>query len=233
MGLHTREWGTGDRVAVLLHGMAADSGAWWRLGPELAGRGFRVVAVDQLGHGRSPRAPFAAPEEFADAVLAAVPAEPALALGHSMGGGVLALAVERLRPGRAVYCETAFRVPDYRLTPRDIAAALTASLGAGLGAEGWRPGPEDAEAQRAAAAAWDADTAAGFVHGVSGRDLTPPLVVPSTVLVADPSVVCTPAQRTELAAAGFEVRTVPGAAHTVHQHVFEKFLATLDDRLWP
>jgi pimeloyl-ACP methyl ester carboxylesterase len=44
--LHTREWGAGDRVAVLLHGTMADSRAWWRVGPALALRGYRAIGVD-------------------------------------------------------------------------------------------------------------------------------------------------------------------------------------------
>ena len=64
MKLHTREWGAGHRVAVLLHGTMADSRAWWQVGPALAGRGYRVIAVDLPGHGRSPRCPNSTVEMF-------------------------------------------------------------------------------------------------------------------------------------------------------------------------
>ena len=52
--LAAREWGDGDRVAVLIHGMAGDGGDWAPVAPLIAARGFRVVAVDLPGHGRSP-----------------------------------------------------------------------------------------------------------------------------------------------------------------------------------
>ncbi|WP_141777138.1 alpha/beta fold hydrolase [Phycicoccus sp. SLBN-51] len=48
-----REWGGGNRYAVLLHGMSASSRVYHRLGPALADCGFHVVAPDLPGHGRS------------------------------------------------------------------------------------------------------------------------------------------------------------------------------------
>jgi pimeloyl-ACP methyl ester carboxylesterase len=57
--LATRAWGDGaDRsrpLAVLVHGVTSSSRTWWRVGPALAERGFRVLAVDLRGHGASPR----------------------------------------------------------------------------------------------------------------------------------------------------------------------------------
>ncbi len=50
----TRRWGRPDDPPVLLiHGVTSSSRAWWRVGPALAAAGFRVVAVDQAGHGRT------------------------------------------------------------------------------------------------------------------------------------------------------------------------------------
>ena len=48
-------YGEGDRVIVLVHGLLMNRRMYERLGPELAARGNRVVAVDLLGHGRSDR----------------------------------------------------------------------------------------------------------------------------------------------------------------------------------
>jgi pimeloyl-ACP methyl ester carboxylesterase len=39
------------RPLVLIHGVAASSAVWWRVGPALAATGRRVVAVDLPGHG--------------------------------------------------------------------------------------------------------------------------------------------------------------------------------------
>src|SRR5215467_2072803 len=79
MKLHVREWGTGDRVAVLIHGITSDSTGWRRLGPDLAGRGYRVLAPDLRGHGLSDRGEYS-PETWANDVVESVPAGPELAL---------------------------------------------------------------------------------------------------------------------------------------------------------
>jgi pimeloyl-ACP methyl ester carboxylesterase len=42
-------------VALLVHGVTGWHRTWWRVAPALAAHGWRVVAVDQRGHGHSPR----------------------------------------------------------------------------------------------------------------------------------------------------------------------------------
>jgi pimeloyl-ACP methyl ester carboxylesterase len=55
--LATRTWGKGGSpLAVLLHGLAASSLTWWRVGPWFAANGWHAVAVDLRGHGASPTA---------------------------------------------------------------------------------------------------------------------------------------------------------------------------------
>ena len=49
------EYGDGDRVLVLVHGLLMNRRMFERLGPALAKRGNRVICVDLLGHGRSDR----------------------------------------------------------------------------------------------------------------------------------------------------------------------------------
>ncbi len=48
-------YGEGDRVVVLIHGLLMNRRMFARLGPALAERGSRVICVDLLGHGRSDR----------------------------------------------------------------------------------------------------------------------------------------------------------------------------------
>lgn len=43
-------------LAVLVHGVTASSRTWWRVGPWFMQNGWRTVAVDLRGHGKSPRA---------------------------------------------------------------------------------------------------------------------------------------------------------------------------------
>src|SRR5215813_10219889 len=49
------EYGAGGRPLVLIHGLLMNRRMFDRLGPEMAARGNRVIAVDLLGHGRSDR----------------------------------------------------------------------------------------------------------------------------------------------------------------------------------
>jgi pimeloyl-ACP methyl ester carboxylesterase len=48
-----RTFGDGPRALVLTHGLLMDNRMYTGLGPALAARGHRVIAVDMLGHGAS------------------------------------------------------------------------------------------------------------------------------------------------------------------------------------
>ncbi|GIH89494.1 alpha/beta fold hydrolase [Planobispora siamensis] len=234
MKLNTREWGSGDRVAVLVHGIMADSRCWWRVGPALAGRGYRVIAVDLPGHGGSPRggdhADYA-PEALAASVLESVPAEPELAIGHSLGGLTLGLAVERLRPARAIYSDPAFRLPVVDGVPMTemLAQGKNATREQIAAAHPDFPA-EEVEVELEMLESWDVVTALAL-GGFSGRDFTPEPVVPSLVQLADPSFLVPSGFAAELKERGFEVRIVPGAEHTVHRHLFDGFMTSIDDWL--
>ena len=97
--LATHEWTppsgvASERLAVLVHGVTGWHRTWWRVGPALAALGWRVVAVDQRGHGRSPRIDgHTSVPELADDLAATIEAigEPVDALiGHSLGAAVSA-----------------------------------------------------------------------------------------------------------------------------------------------
>jgi pimeloyl-ACP methyl ester carboxylesterase len=54
-GISYEEYGAGPRPLVLVHGLLMNRRMFDRLGPAMAKRGNRVIAVDLLGHGRSDR----------------------------------------------------------------------------------------------------------------------------------------------------------------------------------
>lgn len=104
MRLATRAWGEEGRpLAVLVHGVTDSSRAWWRVGPWFAGRGWRAVAPDLRGHGKSPRMRGGEGlEDFAEDVfetldgLAAPGGRADVLLGHSLGAlSVLKLCEKR------------------------------------------------------------------------------------------------------------------------------------------
>src|SRR5688572_2702229 len=56
MRVARRQWGAPDAPSFLLvHGLASNARLWDGVGDELASRGYHAVAVDQRGHGESPR----------------------------------------------------------------------------------------------------------------------------------------------------------------------------------
>ncbi|MEV7597039.1 alpha/beta fold hydrolase [Kitasatospora sp. NPDC089797] len=232
MKLHTEEWGTGERVALLVHGIMSDHRTWRRVGPALAERGYRVIAVDQRGHGRSPRGTGATPREryaleaYAEDLVETLPAGADLAVGHSLGGISLLRAVERLAPARAVYVDPAWRFgaaagvdPALFVQFRDATREQITTLNP-------RWAGADVDVELATLAAWDPDSALAMPGQES--DLPTAAAVPSLVVLADRSFLVGAEDAELLRARGFQVRTVPGAGHTVHRDDHDGFMTALD-----
>lgn len=226
--LHVEQWGDGDRVALLVHGITADATSWWRTAPELASRGYRVIAPELPGHGRSGRWDAYTAEAMADALAEAVPERPALALGHSLGALLLAYALDRLEPERVVYVD-----PAWAAAPPEVATAMTAALRA---QKDW-----DLEQIRKALPRWEQPAQVGKLSALERWDpatlgsfegftgYAPPAPArPTLIVLADPSHNIPPARAEELRAEGFEVRVVADTGHVVHNEDFEGFLTALD-----
>ncbi|WP_328492304.1 alpha/beta hydrolase [Streptomyces sp. NBC_00414] len=228
MRLNTRTWGSGDRTALLVHGIMSDSRTWRRVGPALAERGYRVIAVDLRGHGASSRGEYG-PALFARDLVDTLPERADVAIGHSLGGLALALAVDRLRPERAVYSDPAWATtsPDGRIDAQALVAGGTATR-EDIAALNPRWDEADVDVELATLADWDPATA----HFLGDRPLlgflpTRP-VVPSLVQLADPSFLIGAAAAAHLRRTHFEVRTVRGAGHTIHRDDFEGFMGSLE-----
>ncbi|MCX4093979.1 alpha/beta fold hydrolase [Nocardia sp. alder85J] len=222
--LNIREWGDGERTAVLIHGLTAASTSWWRVGPELAARGYHVYAPDLPGHGDSLRWTDYRLDTVADAVAAAIPPAPQLVLGHSLGGLVLATVVDRVRPERVVYEDPAWS-PGHPAIAEAFRAQRNWTLEQ-IAVANPRWSPDLHRLKLDALAHWDPGTLA-IVDGFPGYDPKPP-TVPALLLLADPSLTVAPERATELATRGFEVRAVPDTGHVVHNEDFDGFLAGLD-----
>lgn len=101
---------------VLVHGAWHGAWCWYKVLPQLERAGHRVTAIDLPSLGKD-RAPLAAAtlERYADTVCEALAAEsePAILVGHSMGGIAISQAAERHpeRIKRLVYL-TAFLLRD-------------------------------------------------------------------------------------------------------------------------
>lgn len=89
------------RTVFLVHGITGWWKTWWRVGPALAEDGWRVVAVDQRAHGRSPAGEPGPIDELARDLEAAIERHattPVDAIvGHSLGA-VVSQQLAHLRP---------------------------------------------------------------------------------------------------------------------------------------
>jgi pimeloyl-ACP methyl ester carboxylesterase len=98
--LHARDWGGEGTPVVLLHGLASNARVWDGVARRLAGRGRRVVALDQRGHGESEQPDagydFATVCRDLEAALDALGLRRPVVAGHSWGANVaLQYAAER------------------------------------------------------------------------------------------------------------------------------------------
>ena len=106
------EYGDGDRVLVLIHGLLMNRHMYDHLAPEMASRGFRVITVDLLGHGASDK-PFDmraySMGAFADQVAALcehLELDRPIVGGTSLGANVsLELATRHPRTARGLFIE--------------------------------------------------------------------------------------------------------------------------------
>ncbi|WP_255945302.1 alpha/beta fold hydrolase [Streptomyces odontomachi] len=229
MKLHVRTWGNGRRTALLVHGLASDSGTWEAVAPGLVQLGYRVLAPDLRGHGRSPRG-YYSPQALADDLVHTLPAGADLALGHSVGAAVLTLAAQRLAAARLVYAEpywgiTAVPDPPAASRANRLMAASARQIAAQYPA--WPRHAVTAEA--AGRARWDPRTMTDL-HTFDMPGAPPGAAVPSLVLRAGIPGVAPELDEAALRQAGFDTATVPDAGHLIHHDQLEGFLAAL--RTW-
>lgn len=122
VGLHYLDWGGNGPPLVVLHGEGHLAALWSPIASALARR-FRLVAVDQRGHGASDKPGEYGRQAFVDdltALLQGLAIERPVVVGHSMGGAV-ALLAEAQRPGtasRLVLVEPAVVPPGSRTAGR-------------------------------------------------------------------------------------------------------------------
>ncbi|MEU9337301.1 alpha/beta hydrolase [Streptomyces sp. NPDC048290] len=157
-----RDWGGSGPPVVLLHGLAGHAGEWDALARRLHSR-YRVVAVDQRGHGASERHPRDVSRAAYVADVIAVADRLALRrpvlVGQSLGGHT-ALLTAAAHPGRVralVLVEAGPGEPapdrpaaigrwlDSWPVPFPSRAAAAAFLGGGAVGAGWAAGLEERE----------------------------------------------------------------------------------------
>ena len=249
--LATHEWPPGRtdgqaRVAVLVHGVTGWHRTWWRVGPALAERGWRVIAVDQRGHGRSPRIEGHASISDLAADLAAVidhiGAPVDALIGHSLGAAVSAeLAFVRPGVARRLVLEDPPAVsraddsPWLEKLEREIVAAASDPVAEAQRERAENPSwlPEDvAQNVEGRALADGPGIVASFRRATGARvpELVARLTVPTLYLLAaeDRSVYVGQARRRLVADLPATSRVeVIDAGHTIHRDRFDDWMAAV------
>jgi pimeloyl-ACP methyl ester carboxylesterase len=234
--LAVSETGVGPRTAVLIHGIMGNSRVWRRVTDDLVERGFRVLAVDLAGHGKSPRARRYSPTAWADDVVETVEPmlarQPEIVMGHSLGALVASLVADRLTPRSAIYIDPAFAFPrgpiglvykvGWLLSPRPGRSILVRMN------PRWDAADIDLELQ--SLREWDRRTLFGFADT---RPLVPPatLVAPSLVVLAEHSLLITVRAAEALTRLGMSVTTIPGTGHAVFRDDPAGFMKKVDEFL--
>ncbi|RRA49562.1 alpha/beta fold hydrolase [Acidipila sp. EB88] len=112
--IYYKDWGTG-RPLVFHHGWPLCSDDWDAQLMFFLERGFRVIAHDRRGHGRSTQT--ATGNEMntyaadVDELAAKLDLKEAVHIGHSTGGGEVARYVARAKPGRVAKAVLISAVP--------------------------------------------------------------------------------------------------------------------------
>jgi len=94
-GLWAMAWGEGGPTVLAQHGWRGRPGQFGRMAAALVARGYRFVALDAPGHGRSS-GKRATPRLLADSILTAASSLPPVhaVIGHSLGGAGAAISIE-------------------------------------------------------------------------------------------------------------------------------------------
>lgn len=234
MKLYTHEWGTGPKVAVLLHGIMSSGECWRRVAPALVEKGYRVIAVDLRGHGRSAHNGEYTLEEWGEDVLVSVPFKPDLVIAHSLGGLVLSTIVETLQPKRAIYIDPAFYTPKgfraffskmYLHRFMKQAKSITAKK---IAKRHPKWSSEDIAVELRSFREWDPQT----VKAVTNTIRPPKKVfVPSLVVWAGDTPLTNDVLSQQLQSTGFVIRSLPNTGHVLFRDDFTGFMRTIDDWL--
>lgn len=143
--LYVKEWGSG-RPVVLIHGWPLSSDSWDETAIALADAGFRAIAYDRRGFGRSAQ-PWdgydydTLTDDLAD-VIAATGAQDTTLVGFSMGGGEVARYMSRHDGKGVVAAALVSSVVPYMLktddNPNGVPELTLAEIGDGIRKD--RPG---------------------------------------------------------------------------------------------
>jgi alpha-beta hydrolase superfamily lysophospholipase len=218
--LATRTWGSGPRRIQLVHGLNATSELWHDFASLVAERhDATVTAVDLRGHGGSGRARAGGYRivDFAGDLDETLEPRAAVAIGHSLGGRVLAEALPALAPRRALFLDPGFALESFASPAGRVASRvpLTGALASWVFTWG-TPGLTAANRARFRRSTrdWDRRMTGQVVRELAAHPLpVRPPDVPATLLLSQGSRLVRPRLAGALATAGWDVRVLEGSVH--------------------
>jgi pimeloyl-ACP methyl ester carboxylesterase len=243
MQLSTSTSGSGPRHVGLVHGLAASGNTWQPLVDLMLATGeYTVTTVDLRGHGTSARSESYAVDGLAEDLVETLPTGLDSVVGHSLGGSVLARAVEHLTPARAIYLDPGFHLalPTTGIRGRLFWAAPLLTLGVAQLPQariqkrvkaGYPQQVRDLLDQ--AQAQFDGKMALGIFRDVAFHPIpASPPVVPSTIVLSDDSPAVLPeALVPGYQTAGWDVRRISGIHHDMQLEDPARVLAAIRDVL--
>lgn len=123
VNLYVKDWNGGGRPVILLHGWALSADSWDDQAVALAEAGFRVIAYDRRGFGRSDQ-PWSGYDydtltDDLAAVISETGAQDVTIVGFSMGGGEVARYMSRHGGKNVVQAGLVASVVPYMLKTED------------------------------------------------------------------------------------------------------------------
>lgn len=235
MELFTRTRGDGPRTAALVHGASESSTAWQDFADILVEKyDLSLILVDQRGHGQSPRSENYTMEEFTQDLVDTLPTGLDFLIGQSLGGRTAAMAVPALMPKRFIGVDPGFTITrGFAYTMRLMNALRPFMSREAIRKSGIkRNGPESIDRQMANWDAWDTRMVP-YLARTGLRVEYPPQapIVPSTLVLAEKSVVVSPQRAREFSDLGWDVRILKDAPHDMHIAMPKELAALLDDVL--
>ncbi|MGQ0608272.1 MAG: alpha/beta fold hydrolase [Chloroflexota bacterium] len=233
-------------VAILVHGITGWWQTWWRVGPALAERGWRVIAVDLRGHGTSPPIGGVATVEMLASDVAATIETLAVApvdlmLAHSLGAAVSMELAHRQPdlarrwvledpPGQTRADDVEFQTT----LEREVLAARSAPESEIERELSENPAwlEEDARQDIEGKAACDLEGILASLRantGVRAVELAPRIEAPALYLIADQERSVLGAERARLIGSLPPTATAAefDSGHTIHRDRFDAYMATL------
>jgi pimeloyl-ACP methyl ester carboxylesterase len=225
MLLHTQQWGNGNKSALLVHGMSDDSNSWRRVGPILADKGYKVIAADLRGNGDSLRMKQDSLQALAGGLGVVVERQADVVIAHSLGGLLVAMALETIQPKKIIYVEPAWSAgsdaidamfrSQKTLTFEQLQTMMSQAP------------PDAVQARFNTLQKWDV-ASLQVTTGFNGYMPAKPLV-PTLIVLADPSLTIDPAREHDLEKSGFTVRHVAHTGHVVYNDDLNGFMRTIED----